>query len=195
MAGAGNNIATELNTAVCHNNDFIYAICDSDKNYPEDKLGDTAEALIKEVESLKDLDNLHLDYHILEVCEKENLVKPTEYMQFHNIKELSLYLKMEKDPKMFHYLAYFDFKLGLVKKTYLENPQYYGALQEEYGPFVGIDELKEKEAILKGLGRTCLNKVNADYLKVENTSLDNYRNKIIKSIVTWGISIKKQKLV
>lgn len=197
VGAAGKNIAKALTKAITHNHDIVFAICDSDKFHPEDNVGDTAKYLIDEAEKLSQQNYVHFGHNILEVSEKENLIKPSEYQKVHGqSKKLEPYLIMEKDQKMMKYLRYFDFKSGLKKEIYIQRPEYYFDLIEGCHQYVNeIDRLKNSESIIRGLGRTCINNLQIEDLNFEKTQIDIYRKNISKEVFSWGISVQQQKLI
>ncbi|MBO0420624.1 hypothetical protein JZO80_10680 [Vagococcus fluvialis] len=197
VAGAGYNIYKEIKKSVIHNNDFVYAICDSDKYYPECEKGDTAKFLENGIQELADNGFIHVNHEVLKVSEKENLIKPSEYKKFNrNINLLNIYVRIEKNQDMLEYLTYLDFKSGLKKGIYSESSGYYDNLLVTYNNFEKeLDQLGNKEAILNGLGRVCMDGFTSEHLEIGNTPLDDYRKEIAQNILSWGISIPERKII
>lgn len=197
VAGAGKNIYKELKKSATHNRDFVYAICDSDKYYPDCEIGDTAKYLEEGAEELHGQGIIHMDYEILEVSEKENLIKPTEYKNFYRPNSLlNSYLDIEKNQDMSKYLTYLDFKSGLKKSVFYKSREYYSDLLTTYDSFgKELDKLEDNSAILNGLGRVCMNNFTSQHLEEGTTDLDLYRKKIAKNIFTWGISVGERKVI
>ena len=197
VSGGGTEINKNLSMSVVHNRDIVYAICDSDKYHPDDEVGDTAKKLMTVVNQLESQGYYYTGYEVLEVSEKENLIKPTEYGKYLGnsiiLKDLS---DIEVDEDVKYYLDFFDYKAGLTKSVYEKHPEFYNKLLNKLSIDTDkVEAMHGKEAIIKGLGRTCLKKWNSECLDIGKSKFDENRLNLAKNIFSWGVSVQMQKVV
>ena len=202
-AAAGKNIATKLKATVEHNQEIVFAICDSDKTYYEEITSyKTADYLLTAADELYELKYHYFALYVLEVSEKENLILPTEYYQFINSRKKGCadrFIELESNADICHYLKFIDFKLGITKAVYAANETYYEDLFSVAPKFKkeqDLSKLNDKDPITYFLERKCLEHIKYDVLDFEQTNyLSNIREKICKFIIAWGISLPKVCLI
>lgn len=101
-----------------HRGAIVLSIADSDKSYPNDKIGET-------LNKLKQVYNEYyqtsiIDLHGLKVREKENLIPPSMYSMCCNSSASDVIAKLEKIERLSEHqskLMYIDIKEGIKAKT------------------------------------------------------------------------------
>jgi hypothetical protein len=206
--GGGETIHDELKR-LSEEGKIILAICDSDKFYPDSNFGKTATKLENSFNNLYRLGNLHVYRYILEVAEKENLVMPSEYLQYYETENdkktqttLEKFLEIEHSD-FNNFLYFLDFKSGIKKKIIMENREYFRNLFEKFprifelDNFNNLDSRGDNDIIIKGTKRTILpdlyNSLNIN--TSPNVYIYNFRKKIADLVFCFGISQQKQILI
>ena len=134
----------------------------------------------------------HFEAIILKVHEKENLIKPSEYLRMGlNTQYINDYQNIENNGNLIKYLKYLDYKSGMNK--------YYNGLsadkKSEYDIY--YSDLKKVFPNYKqfNLERTCFSVVDALSLSLDSSDdIVTIRKELGKIFWSWGISKNSQHL-
>ena len=192
-SGGGGTIDQRIITEVYTNKEITVAISDSDIKYLDGECGATA----KNMESGKqELINKYSMHHfetiILKVHEKENLIKPSEYLRMGlDTQYINDYQNIEDDGNLIKYLKYLDYKSGMSgyysklsddKKFQYE--MYYSELEKAFPNYRQFN-----------LERKCFSVVNVLSLDLNSTDeIVSIRKELSKIFWSWGISKNSQHL-
>ena len=191
---AGGNIATRIVTEVARNKEITIAIADSDIKYEGGEYGDTAKKLLRGKNDLvSNFHNHHFEAMILNVHEKENLIKPSEY-QSNGLKNsyIRSYCSIEQNGSLIKYLKYLDYKSGMEK--------YYNDLNDQnktqdYNSFYSTLEGNFPEYKRFNLGRKCISKIEVSSLDFSGDDIiASIRRELSKVFWSWGVSKNEQYL-
>ncbi len=108
--------AKDILKSMANNNNILLAICDSDKDYETSKLGSTACSVYKFFKKHKDAD-AYMDYYILPVREKENLLPLECYEPFLNDSQKPLINTIKSFSGNHEFMKFVDLKDGYKLKT------------------------------------------------------------------------------
>lgn len=192
-SGGGGTIDQRIITEVHTNKEITVAIADSDIKYCGGQCGDTAKNLDSGKRKLLDEYEIHhFETIILKVHEKENLIKPSEYLEMGlDTRYIKEYQDIESDENLIKYLKYLDYKSGMNK--------YYNKLSDdkksEYDIYYSDLEKAFPHYKQFNLERTCFSVVDA--LSLDLNSPDDIvtiRKELSKIFWSWGISKKSQHL-
>ena len=192
-SGGGGTIDTRIVTEVYTNKEITVAIADSDIKYDGGEFGTTAQNLNSgKQELIENYSMYHFEAIILKVHEKENLIKPSEYLRMGlETQYINNYQDIENDENLIKYLKYLDYKSGMNK--------YYNKLPDdkkfEYDIYYSDLEKVFPHYKQFNLERTCFSVVDA--LSLDLNSPDDIvtiRKELSKIFWSWGISKKSQHL-
>lgn len=140
--------------------------------------------------------NKHNMYHfetiVLKVHEKENLIKPSEYLRMGlNAQYINDYQNIENDGNLIKYLKYLDYKSGMNR--------YYNGLspdkKSQYDMYYSNLETYFDNYRQFNLGRTCFSVVKVSSLDLNSPDIIvSIRKELSKIFWSWGISKKSQHL-
>ena len=169
-------------------------IADSDIKYEGGEYGDTAKKLLRGKNDLvSNFHNHHFEAMILNVHEKENLIKPSEY-QSNGLKNsyIRSYCSIEQNGSLIKYLKYLDYKSGMEK--------YYNDLNDQnktqdYNSFYSTLEGNFPEYKRFNLGRKCISKIEVSSLDFSGDDIiASIRRELSKVFWSWGVSKNEQYL-
>lgn len=192
-SGGGGTIDRRIVTEVYTNKEITVAIADSDIKYDGGEYGTTAKNLDSgKQELIENYSMCHFEAIILKVHEKENLIKPSEYLRMGlNTQYINYYQNIEDDRNLIKYLKYLDYKSGMNK--------YYNSLSAEKKPEYDIyySDLKKVFPNYKqfNLEKTCFSVVDALSLDLNSPDeIVTIRKELSKIFWSWGISKNSQHL-
>ncbi|MFS9097355.1 hypothetical protein [Streptococcus australis] len=192
-SGGGGTIDTRIVTEVYTNKEITVAIADSDIKYDGGEFGTTAQNLNSGKQELIENHSMyHFEAIILKVHEKENLIKPSEYLRMGlDTQYINNYRDIENDENLIKYLKYLDYKSGMNK--------YYNKLSDdkksEYDIYYSDLEKVFPHYKQFNLERTCFSVV--DTLSLDLNLPDDIvtiRKELSKIFWSWGISKNSQHL-
>lgn len=192
-SGGGGTIVQRIITEVYTNKEITVAIADSDIKYDGGEFGTTATNLDSGKQKLiENYSMYHFEAIILKVHEKENLIKPSEYLRMGlNTQYINDYQNIENNGNLIKYLKYLDYKSGMNK--------YYNGLsadkKSEYDIY--YSDLKKVFPNYKqfNLERTCFSVVDALSLSLDSSDdIVTIRKELGKIFWSWGISKNSQHL-
>lgn len=192
-SGGGGTIDKRIVTEVYTNKEITVAIADSDIKYDGGEFGTTAKNLDSgKQELIENYSMHHFEAIILKVHEKENLIKPSEYLSMGlDTQYINDYQNIENDRNLIKYLKYLDYKSGMSgyysrlpddKKFQYE--MYYSELEKAF-PNYGQFNLERKSFSV------------VDVLSLDLNSTDeivSIRKELSKIFWSWGISKNSQHL-
>lgn len=192
-SGGGGTIDQRIITEVYTNKEITVAIADSDIKYDRGEFGTTAKNLDSgKQELIENYSMHHFEAIILKVHEKENLIKPSEYLSMGlDTQYINDYQNIENDRNLIKYLKYLDYKSGmsgyysrLPDDKKFQYKMYYSELEKafpNYGQF--------------NLERKCFSVVDVLSLDLNSTDeIVSIRKELSKIFWSWGISKNSQHL-
>lgn len=192
--GSGGNIDRRIETEVATNKEITIAIADSDIKYEGGEYGETAKnLLIGKGKLLSNYNYHHFEAMILEVHEKENLIKPSEYLS-NGLKNsfIQSYCSIEKNRNLIEYLKYLDYKSGMERYCNgLDSPNKI----HDYENFYSTLEVHFPEYKRFNLGRKCMSDINVSQLNLNGSDIISLiRRELSQVFWSWGISKNEQYL-
>ncbi|ACZ08178.1 Uncharacterised protein [Sebaldella termitidis] len=193
ITGGGNTTAD--NFRKLKKNKIVICVCDSDRDYKNCRLGDTA----KKIKKVKILCHEIAHLMILEEKAIENLIPRVIYNPI--LENKSDFLdKLEKE-KEFEYIKHLDFKKGMKKKRFLECKEYKKFWKLKIEEFFKeeldkkLDDLDEESCVIEKVSENLLNSVNkrieTGKINIEYSSLSDYHKKrwqeIAEELICWFI--------
>jgi hypothetical protein len=192
-SGGGGTIDQRIITEVYTNKEITVAISDSDIKYHGGECGTTAKNLEFGKQELVNKHNMyHFETIVLKVHEKENLIKPSEYLRMGlNAQYINDYQNIENDGNLIKYLKYLDYKSGMNR--------YYNGLspdkKSQYDMYYSNLETYFDNYRQFNLGRTCFSVVKVSSLDLNSPDIIvSIRKELSKIFWSWGISKKSQHL-
>lgn len=187
MHGGGNDLYLSYENKI-NEDRFVICISDSDKKYPQDKIGDTCRQAIGIYNKYKKDKVIHM--YTLNVREKENLISPSLYMLCSNgvnmdsLKKLII-LESNNNPNS-EFLKYLDIKDGVDRRAYEGKDEkyinYLGKIITEYPELVACDldrKLQDQDKIILGAGSNAIDSFERDIL---NDNIENILEKKVKAL-------------
>lgn len=188
-SGGGGTIDQRIITEVFTNKEITVAISDSDIKYHGGECGTTAKNLEFGKQELINKHNMyHFETIVLKVHEKENLIKPSEYLLMGlNTQYINDYQNIENDGNLIEYLKYLDYKSGMNR--------YYNGLSPDkkcqYDMYYSKLETYFDNYRQFNLGRTCFSVVKVASLDLNSPDIIvSIRKELSKIFWSWGISKK-----